>query len=93
LNLKFHTGTILVPLIEEKKGFGFAGVYPDKRCARCVNVASFARNVSRYGRNETAMLATPTYIVPALVSKIIRCHYDFPEIKSSEVGIMLLCGE
>jgi hypothetical protein len=28
-----------------KKGFGFAGVYPDKRCARCVNVAPFARNV------------------------------------------------
>jgi hypothetical protein len=46
-------------LIEEKKGFGFAGVYPDKRCARCVNVATVARNVSRHGRNETATIAAP----------------------------------
>ena len=33
-------------------------VYPDKRCARCVNVAPVARTVSRHGRNETATLAT-----------------------------------
>jgi hypothetical protein len=32
-------------------------VYPDKRCARCVNVAPVARTVSRHGRNETATLA------------------------------------
>jgi hypothetical protein len=50
---------VMPPLIEEKRGFGFAGVYPDKRCARCVNFAPFARNVSRHGRNETATLATP----------------------------------
>jgi hypothetical protein len=36
----------------------FLFVYPDKRCARCVNVAPVARNVSRHGRNETATLAT-----------------------------------
>jgi hypothetical protein len=33
-------------------------VYPDKRCARCVNVAPVARTVSLHGRNETATLAT-----------------------------------
>jgi hypothetical protein len=41
-----------MPLIEEKIGFGFDFVYPDKRCARCVNFAPVARNVSRHGRNE-----------------------------------------
>jgi hypothetical protein len=39
-------------LIEEKIGIGFAGVYPDKRCARCVNVAPVARNVSRHGATK-----------------------------------------
>jgi hypothetical protein len=38
-----------MPLIEEKIGIGFVpGVYPDKRCARCVYVALVARNVSRH---------------------------------------------
>jgi hypothetical protein len=37
-----------MPLIEEKIGIGSAGVYPDIRCARCVNVAPVARNVSRH---------------------------------------------
>jgi hypothetical protein len=37
-----------MPLIEEKIGIGFFGVFPDKRCARCVNVAPVARNVSRH---------------------------------------------
>jgi hypothetical protein len=32
-------------LIEEKIGIGFAGVYPDKRCAA-------ARNVSRHGATK-----------------------------------------
>jgi hypothetical protein len=53
-----------MPLIEEKIGFGFAGVYPEKRCAHCVNVAPFARNVSRRERNETATLATTIYNSP-----------------------------
>ena len=34
-------------------------VYLYKRCARCVNVAPVARNVSRHGRNEPAALAMP----------------------------------
>jgi hypothetical protein len=37
-----------MPLIEEKIGIGFAGRYPDKHCARCVNVAPVARNVSHH---------------------------------------------
>jgi hypothetical protein len=39
LTLEFKTGTFVMPLIEEKIGIGFAIIYPDKRCARCVNVA------------------------------------------------------
>jgi hypothetical protein len=31
-----------MPLIEENIGIGFVGVYPDKRCARCLNVAPVA---------------------------------------------------
>jgi hypothetical protein len=53
-----------MPLIEEKTGFGFSIVYPDQCCARCVNVAPVARNVSRHGRNETATIATPLYNRP-----------------------------
>ena len=34
-------------------------VYRDKRCARCVKVASIARTVSRHGRKEPAALAMP----------------------------------
>jgi hypothetical protein len=37
-----------MPSIEEKIGIGFFGVFPDKRGARCVNVAPVARNVSRH---------------------------------------------
>jgi hypothetical protein len=48
LTLEFKTGTFVMPLIEEKIDIGFAGDYPDKRCARCVNVAPVARNVSRH---------------------------------------------
>jgi hypothetical protein len=32
-----------------------------KRCARCLNVALVARNVSGHGRNETATLALYLY--------------------------------
>jgi hypothetical protein len=60
MTLEFKTGTIIMPLIEEKKGFS----YPNKRCVRCANVAPVARNVSRHGRNETATLATSLYIRP-----------------------------
>jgi hypothetical protein len=35
-----------MPLIEEKIGIGFAGIYPDKRCA-------LARNVSRHDATKT----------------------------------------
>jgi hypothetical protein len=36
LTLEFKTGTFVMPLIEEKIGNGFAGVfYPNQRCARC----------------------------------------------------------
>jgi hypothetical protein len=52
LTLEFKTGTFVKPLIEEKIGVGFARVYPDKRCARCANVALVARNVSRHGATK-----------------------------------------
>jgi hypothetical protein len=39
-------------LIEEKIGIGFAGGYPDKRCARFVNVAPVAKTVSRQGATK-----------------------------------------
>jgi hypothetical protein len=48
LALEFKTGTFVMPLIKENIGIGFAGAYPDKRGARCVNVAPVARNVSRH---------------------------------------------
>jgi hypothetical protein len=48
LTLEFKTGIFVMPLIEEKIGIGSAGVYPDIRCARCVNVAPVAGNVSRH---------------------------------------------
>jgi hypothetical protein len=64
LILEFKTGTIMMTLIEEKKGFGFVGIYQNKPCARCVNVAPVARNVSRHGRNETATFATIIYNRP-----------------------------
>jgi hypothetical protein len=41
-----------MPLIEENIGIGFVGVYPDKRCARCLNVAPVARNFSRHGATK-----------------------------------------
>jgi hypothetical protein len=50
LTLEFKTGTVVMHLIEEK--IGFAGVYADKRGARCVNVAPVARNVSRHGATK-----------------------------------------
>jgi hypothetical protein len=53
LNLEFKTGTIYNAIDEEKKGFGFAGTYSDKRYARFINVAPVARNVSRHGRNAS----------------------------------------
>jgi hypothetical protein len=71
-------------LIEEKIGFGFALVYQDNFCARCVNVAPFARNVSRQGRNGTATFATPPYNHSGPSFKNIRDHYNFPEINSSD---------
>jgi hypothetical protein len=71
------TGTMIMPLIEEKIGFGFAGVYPDKFCARCINVAPVARNVSRQGRNEPQRSQLLFVTAPALVSRIIRGHYNF----------------
>jgi hypothetical protein len=39
------SGTYIMPLIEEKIGGSFAGVYPDTYDARSVNVATVARNV------------------------------------------------
>jgi hypothetical protein len=59
--LEIKTGTITIPLIEEKIGFGFALVYPDKHSDRCVNIATVARKVSRHGHNESATLATPLH--------------------------------
>jgi hypothetical protein len=74
-------------LIEEKIGFGFAGVYPHKCGARCVNIAPVARNVSRHGatkpqRYQRLFIA----LGPALVLRITWCHYHFPEIKRSEIS-------
>jgi hypothetical protein len=85
LILEIKTGTIAMPLIEEKTGFGFALVHPDKGCAHCVNVATVGRNILRHGRNETAKLASPLHNRADHVLKIIWCHNNFPEIKSSEV--------
>jgi hypothetical protein len=64
LTLDFKTGTFLMPLIEEKIGIDFAGIYSDKRCARCVNIAPVARNVSRHD-------ATPLYNRAGRISRII----------------------
>ncbi len=61
-------------LIEEKIGFGFALVYPDNRCERCLKVATVARTVSRYGRKETATLATPLHNRAGPGSKITWCR-------------------
>jgi hypothetical protein len=62
--------------IEENIGFGFARVYPDQRCARCVTVASDAKNASRHGHNRTATLATPLIIVPALYqNNMVSLHF------------------
>jgi hypothetical protein len=72
------TGTIIMPLTEEKIGFGFAGVYPDLSWALCMNIAILARNISRRGRNKTATLFIPS---------IIWCRYNFPEIKNSRVRL------
>jgi hypothetical protein len=66
LTLEFESGTIEIRLIEEKIDFGFAGVYPNKRCARCVNVAIVARNVSRQERNGPQRSPRFYIIVPAL---------------------------
>jgi hypothetical protein len=57
LSLEIKTGTIAMPLIEEKKPAPVLFVYPDKRCVRCANVAPVARTVSRHGCNETATVA------------------------------------
>jgi hypothetical protein len=54
-----------MPLIEEKIGIGFAGVYPDKCCARCVNVAPIARNVSRNGATKPQRLQRLFITAPA----------------------------
>jgi hypothetical protein len=66
--------------------FGFAIAYPNKRCARCVNVATVARNVSRPRPQRPA---TPLYNRPGrgIENKTIRCRYNFPEIKSSEGSV------
>jgi hypothetical protein len=53
-------------LIEEKIGIGFAGgIYPDKRCARCVNVAPVARNVSRHDATKPQRSQRLFIIAPA----------------------------
>ena len=54
-----------MPLIEEKIGVGFAGVYPEKCGARCVNVAPVARNISRHDatkpqRSQRLFITAPT---------------------------------
>jgi hypothetical protein len=66
LTLEFKTGTFVMPLIEEKIGNGFAGVfYPNQRCARCANVAPVAKNSCEKcftpRRNESATFPTPLY--------------------------------
>jgi hypothetical protein len=38
-----------------------------------------------FGCNETVTLATPLYNRIGLESRIIWSHYNFPEIKSSEI--------
>jgi hypothetical protein len=72
-------GTFVILLIEEKIGVGFAGVYPDKRGARCVNVAREMFHATA-PRTRNA-----SYNRAGRVSRITWCHYHFPEIKSSEV--------
>jgi hypothetical protein len=66
----------MMPLIE-KKDFGFAGVYPDKRCACGVNIGPVARNVSRHSRNETATLATSLYnrTDPGIENNKVPLHF------------------
>jgi hypothetical protein len=59
LTLDFKTGTFLMPLIEEKIGIDFAGIYSDKRCARCVNIAPVARNVSRHDATQRLFIIAP----------------------------------
>jgi hypothetical protein len=66
LTLEFKTGTFVMPLIEEKIGIGSAGVYPDKRCARCVNVAPVARNVSRHDATKPQRSKRLFIITPAV---------------------------
>jgi hypothetical protein len=66
-----------MPLIEEKIGIGFAGVYPDNRCARSEKCFTLRRN-------ETATFARLLYNRAGRVSRMTWCHYHFPEIKSSE---------
>jgi hypothetical protein len=52
LTLEFRTRTFVIPLIEEKIGVGFFGLYSDKCGARCVSVAPVARTVSRHGATK-----------------------------------------
>jgi hypothetical protein len=85
LPLEFKTGTFVMPLIEEKIGIGVAGIYHDKRCARCVNIVLIARNVSPTA-HKTATFATPFYNRgrPGIENNMVSL--TFPWIKSSEVG-------
>jgi hypothetical protein len=51
-----------------------------KRCAHCEKCFTPRRN-------ETPTFATPLYNRAGRVSRIIRFHYHFPEIKSSELEV------
>jgi L-lactate utilization protein LutB len=53
-------------LIEEKIGVGSAGIYPDIRCARCVNVAPVARNVSGHDATKPQRSQRLFIIAPAV---------------------------
>jgi hypothetical protein len=65
---------IAFPLIEEKKPAFVYFVSMKKRCARCINVATVARTVSRHGRNENATLATipHNHKVPGIINNLVQ---------------------
>jgi hypothetical protein len=58
--------------IEEKIDIGFAGIYPDKRCARCVNVAPVARNISRHGATKPQ----PSQRRPGIENKMMSLPFS-----------------
>jgi hypothetical protein len=63
----------------------FAGVYPDKCVARCVNVAPVARNISRHDatKPQRSQRLFITGSAPGIENNVVPYH--LPEIKSSEL--------